>query len=251
MIELDVPVHVRAREPSAGDPAMPAVVVVRPEERTEAAEVIVLLPDGLGLRDHVVDVARRLARRGYVVLVPDVFFRSGRLRSFTLAELDDAVAAMRAVTEDDVALVVDRLRAVVTEEFAGERPKRLSTLGFCFGGRLSLVVAGMLTDDVAAVGMFYPNGLLETPDGWSRPPISFADRLRCPVLGFFGGADRHIPEEEAAAVDEYLADKGIDADLYLYPGRGHAFFDEGHPNFDAASSQDAWCRLVALLGGER
>lgn len=249
MITLQLPADISIIQPNqAADRSTPSVVLVRPSGDSASGSIIVLMPDGLGLRDHVLDLGRRLSRRGHPVVIPDLFFRTGSRVTFTVAEIHDAIKAMEAVTESDMNLVIETVLEAIGTEF-GRKSSSLTILGFCFGGRIALAVAGMLGDHtVNGVCMFYPNGVLDTHPGWTRSSAEFASGLRAPMMGFFGAADKYIPEHEAREIEKRLqAAPGSDRLFYLYPEVGHAFFDESHPNYDAAIAQDSWCRLLTFL----
>jgi carboxymethylenebutenolidase len=66
------------------------------------------------------------------------------------------------------------------------------------------------------------------------------------VLGLFGGADDHIPQEQIDEFDAALADAGVEHELISYPGAPHSFFDR---SFDehAEACEDAWRRVLGFL----
>lgn len=251
VIDLDIPLKIRrSKEPSSEREMVPSVLLVWPDrvKSGHPARVVLLIPDGLGLREHVIDVGNRLARRGFLVAIPDIFYRMGTELSFDVSQIDQALKAMDSVTEADVGLAVEQSVTAISEALDGEHRPIDTVLGFCFGGRIALVAAGMLGDRVDRVAMFYPNGLLEHYPGWSKRPIEFSNELESPVIGFFGGSDKYIPSDEVNEIEAYLDSSAeLDTAVYLYPRLGHAFFDEGHINFDAPGSQDSWCRLLEFL----
>jgi carboxymethylenebutenolidase len=136
----------------------------------------------------------------------------------------------------DAAAAIDALR-----ERAGAA--RFATVGFCFGGTHSFLAAASPTLPLAAAVGFY-GGLAERP---ARPsPIAGAAATRCPVLGLFGGADEHIPQDQIDAYDAALDESGVAHELVVYPGAPHSFFDRSYEQH-AAACEDAWRRVLAFL----
>lgn len=223
----------------------PSVLTIRPGHDTPIDRGIVLFPDGFGLHEHVVDVGRRLARRGMSVAIPDVYAALGPRTSFDLERLDGALAAIDATRETHV-----RLACSAALSSLGTQPGRTYAVGFCFGGRVALAASGMFADGFAGRAAYYPSGLMAGSTGWPERPIDQAVRFAGRTLLLFGAADRYVPETEADTVQRILAGAGGHVDAYAYPGAGHAFFWERHPNFHAAAAQDSWVRLTRFLDGE-
>ena len=152
---------------------------------------------------------------------------------------------MRGLNEnyavDVIAGAVAHLRGVEARERRTPTPTgprmAVGTLGFCMGGRLSLATALAGTDVQAAV-MFY--GSVETDKDALKP-------LQVPLLGIFGNEDRGIPLEQIRAFEAALKDSGKDATILVYPGVGHAFFNEDRPSYDRETANDAWERSKTFL----
>ncbi|MBU3751680.1 MAG: dienelactone hydrolase family protein, partial [Mycobacterium sp.] len=113
---------------------------------------IVMYPDAGGTRAALRDMAARLAALGYVVLLPDVYYRNGRWAPFDMrnvfadpSERRRLFAMMKAITPTvmatDAEAFFDYLAA--RPEVAGDR---FGTTGYCMGGRTSLVVAGRIPE---------------------------------------------------------------------------------------------------------
>jgi len=71
--------------------------------------------------------------------------------------------------------------------------------------------------------------------------------LQVPLLGIFGNEDRGIPLDQIRAFQAALKDAGKDATVLVYPGVGHAFFNEDRPSYEREAAVDAWERTKAFF----
>jgi carboxymethylenebutenolidase len=196
---------------------------------------VVILPDVRGLYHFYEELAVRFAEHGYDALAIDYFGRTAGVgkrddefpyREHVPLTTPEGVAA-------DTRAAVERLR-----EDSRERP--IFTVGFCFGGSNSWNQAAEGHRLAGAIG-FYGN-----PKRPPLAPIDQVDDFECPILGLMGGEDPSIPVE---VVDEYrraLSDAGVDAELIVYPGAPHSFFDRKQAEYSDAAS-DAWSRALAFM----
>jgi carboxymethylenebutenolidase len=92
--------------------------------------------------------------------------------------------------------------------------------------------------DVQGIVMYY--GAVETDRKALEP-------LQAPLLGIFGNEDRGIPLDQIKAFEAALKEQGKKATVLVYPGVGHAFFNEERPSYDAEAAKDAWARTTAFL----
>ena len=145
---------------------------------------VVMYPDAGGARQVFTDMATRLAGYGYVVLVPDVYYRDAGWAPFDMTSVfDDQAERQRLfgmiskVTPEimaaDAAAFFDYVAA--RPEVSGET---FGTTGYCMGGRTSLVVAGRVPGRVAAAMSFHGGGLAADDAG---SPHLLADKMRAAV----------------------------------------------------------------------
>ena len=220
---------------SADGTRFSAALAVSPDARDPA---VMILPDVRGLYRFYVELAERFAQAGHSAIAIDYFGRTAGL-----GERDEEFDYMSHVAQTSVEGVqADTAAAIdVLRERAGA--SRVATVGFCFGGTHSFLVAQSPELELDRAVGFY-GSLTERP---IRPsPIPTAADTRCPVLGLFGGADENIPKDQ---IDEYargLAEAEVAHELITYPGAPHSFFDR---KFDehAEACDDAWRRVLAFL----
>jgi carboxymethylenebutenolidase len=195
---------------------------------------VVLIQEWWGLVPHIKDVAERLAAEGFNVLAPDLFHGK------TTTEPDEAGKLMMAMNIDEAAKemsgAVDHLRSL--EAYPTDK---VGVVGFCMGGGLALVLACHRPDAIGAVVPFY--GVI--PWEHAQPDWS---RLNAPVLGHYAANDGFFTPELVAQLEQTLHGLGKQADLEIYPGVDHAFFnDTRHEVYDAESSARAWVQTVGFL----
>jgi carboxymethylenebutenolidase len=193
---------------------------------------VVVIQEWWGLVPHIKDVCDRFANEGFVALAPDLYHGA------TASEPDEAGKAMMAMQLDqaakDMGGAVDAVAARATGEGVG-------VTGFCMGGGLALVLACQRPDKVRAVVPFY--GVIPWPG--AQPDWS---ALNAAVLGHYAEKDGFAPPDTVRALEAQLKSLGKDAELIIYPGVDHAFFNDTRPEvYDAKAAQLAWERTLAFF----
>jgi carboxymethylenebutenolidase len=204
------------------------------EPETPNGQAVVVLPDVRGLHHYYRELAAGFAGIGVRAVAMDYFGRTAgpgeRPDDF------EWLAHVRALTPEqvrtDVAAVVDFLRS----PGEGGPVPDLFTVGFCLGGGHSWRQAATGTDISGAIGFY------------GRPSVAqdVADRMTAPVLMLMGGDDPHIPREEGEAFHDLLVRSGADAEIVVYDGAPHSFFDRDFGQFGAVC-EDAWKQIRAFM----
>jgi carboxymethylenebutenolidase len=117
-------------------------------------------------------------------------------------------------------------------------------MGFCFGGRASLMQASQESVD-GAIAFYGPPTRAEEGE---LSPVGEAQAglVRVPVLGLYGGADRGIPASDVEAYDRALEAAGIEHRIVVYPDAPHSFFDRKMTEH-ADACRDAWARVLGFV----
>jgi carboxymethylenebutenolidase len=176
----------------------------------------VVAQEGNGISPQLLRFCQRLAAEGYVVVAPDLFFRSGG------SEAADPGTLVRALDFEQAYQDLRDAAAIARQHGAG----RMGITGFCMGGRLTYGSAVRGGFDAAAG--FYGSGI----SGELGEP-------QCPTLLFFGGNDPYIPMEDISRVAAHHQD------TTLYPTAGHGFMRDGSPDFAPEDAADAWGKVLA------
>ena len=197
---------------------------------------LVLLQEIFGINDNMRYLANRFAEEGYVVAVPDLFWRQepGVSLSYSEADFKRAMALGGGLDTDkaidDIAATIVALRA--SKECTGD----VGVIGYCLGGRLAVLTAAR-TDVAAAVG-YYGVGIELHADELAK--------VLCPLLLHFGETDSHVPPEAVAAIQAAFLGRD-DVAIHVYPGAGHGFSAESRPAYDKPSAWMAHSRTMGLL----
>lgn len=208
---------------------------------TPSGAGIVILPDVRGLHPYYEELARRFAEAGVHAIAIDLYSRTagtGRRDADFVYEPYVAQLDVDALGQD-VAAAAAFLRSP-----EGGEPDRLYTVGFCIGGRISLLQAGGGLDLSGVIG-FYPWPVGPHRSGLPAPADE-APRFGCPVLTLYGGTDAGIPAEARDAFARALGAAGVEHRSITYEGAPHSFFDRKAVDH-ADDSADAWHEMLSFM----
>ncbi len=197
---------------------------------------VVVVQEWWGLDSGIKEMADRLAESGFVALAPDLYH--GDLAGHD--EMDKAAQLMQSLPPDraarDMSGAVDYLAA--HESVSG---RGLGVVGFCMGGMLTLILAAMRPDQIAAAVPFYgfPQG--DTEPDWSA--------MRAAVRGHMAENDDFFGPDAARALEQKLQAMGKDVQLTVHPGTGHAFMGPHNAlgTLDEELAARIWPGVVAFL----
>jgi carboxymethylenebutenolidase len=194
---------------------------------------VIVIQEWWGLTDHIVDIADRLARAGFVALAPDLF--GGKTTH-------DAGEAGRLLSELPVDKAAQDLSGAVDFLLANEvvSSAKLGAIGFCMGGGFVLSLAAQQGDKIGAAVSFYGIG--------PGLPNQFSG-ITAPVQGHYAIDDGFYPVEQARAQEQQLRkESAADVEFFYYPA-GHAFHNDEDllGTYDADNAKLAWDRAVSFL----
>ena len=218
--------------PSA-DGASIGAYVTRPKGDGRRPAVIVV-SDNWALDDHNRDVGRRLAKAGYVAIVPDVVSREGGTSSFPNRE---AVAqAISKLSDDNV--MKDLMGAqnyIKGQSFV--QANKIGVIGFCWGGGKTFLFATQ-SKDLAATVIYY-GPIPQNLDG--------VKNITAPVLGNYGELDKPISSQVPRLAEE-MKKNGKSYDYKIYPDAPHAFnSDVRADRYRPEAAKDAWGRTLEFF----
>jgi carboxymethylenebutenolidase len=236
-----------------GDSLSAKTVIIHGDGGAEI-EAYLARPDGDAQRGGVVvihhmpgydratkEIVRRFAELGYDAICPNLHWREA-----PGAAPDDASAAVRArggVPDErvvgDVGGAATYLRSLPTSD------GKVATIGYCSGGRQSVLAACHLELD-AAVDCYGAYVTGRVPEDWPLRVTNLADqlpRLRCPVLGLFGNEDKSPSPEHVDEFEQILRARGKPYEFHRYDDAGHGFFAPDRPSYRVAAANDGWERI--------
>ena len=211
----------------------------RPDGAARAA--VVVIQEAFGLNAHIEGVTRRFAEAGFHAVAPDLFHRSGG----GTAPYDDfsKVMPLFAGLDGDEALLRDIDATLDHLRQAGWADGQIGIVGFCFGGRVSLL-ASLRRSLGAGVG-FYGGGIVTARFPQFPPLIDDVPELGVPWLGLFGDQDQSIPVDDVERLRLALNDAPAATDVVRYPDAGHGFHCDQRPDHVEHDARDAWNRTLA------
>jgi carboxymethylenebutenolidase len=204
---------------------------------------VVVVQEAFGVNAHIEDVTRRFATAGYHAVAPEFFHRGGG----GTAEYGDWDAVMRLFgsVSGDAAVLADVDAALEHLRAAGFTDDRIGIVGFCFGGRVTFMVA--IERAIGAAVGFYGGGIVTGRFPQFPPLVERAGELKTPWLGVFGDEDQSIPVDDVETLREALTSATVDTEIVRYRGAGHGFHCDVRDSFDADASADAWSRTLDWL----
>jgi carboxymethylenebutenolidase len=223
--------------------------VFTPEEAGRYPAVIFYM-DGLGIRPTLFEMGQRLADDGYVVLLPDLFYRAGPYgpldprEVFGSGDVRGALAHLFSSTDNHRA-------GEDTEAFIGYLDTRadvagpkVGTTGYCMGGAISLTAAGTYPDRIAASASFHGGGLATDSE---LSPHRLAPEMTARVYVAGADQDDSYPPEMADRLDAALSDAGVDHRCEIYAGARHGWTMADFPVYDEEAAERHWRELHDLF----
>ena len=207
---------------------------------------IVLAHHMPGFDEFHQEMAERLARHGYEVICPDLYCRSGH------GTPGDVGAAVRSAGGGyDELAVADLIAAHAWLKSRPDHNGKVGVIGFCSGGRLSVLVASR-TNGFDAVVDCWGGGVVMAPEQISpqRPvaPIDLTESLSGPLLGLFGNDDKAPTPEQVDQHEAELKKYNKEYEFHRYDGAGHGFiYYHVPPLYRAEQAMDGWGKIFAFF----
>jgi len=173
---------------------------------------IVLIQEIFGVNRHIRAVADQYAMDGYVVLAPDVFWRTEPGLDIGYGPEDVAKGKAMKQSLDFTLAAKDLASVVATLRALPECNGKVASLGYCMGGLLSYLCAVHAQVDAAVC--YYPGGIEQSMES--------AAQVTCPILFHFAGNDPVIPDTAVQAVRNAFAGNGR-VQIEVHPGVDHGF----------------------------
>ncbi len=191
---------------------------------------VIVIQEWWGLDAHIKTIADRFANEGFVALAPDMYHGEFATEPDHARKLVMNMNRERAVA--DLLGATAYLRAL--PEVA---PKKIGVTGYCMGGSLTLALAAQSTD-IAAAAPFYAG---------MQPGADQLAMIQAELFCAFGADDEGIPLEKVRAFEQTLADTGRTAEVKVYEGAPHSFFNDTRPSYRPEAAKDAWERTLSLF----
>jgi carboxymethylenebutenolidase len=205
----------------------------------EARAAVVVVQEAFGVNAHIEDVTRRFADAGYHAVAPHIFHRSGG-GTAPYGDFAKVIPLYEHLDDDGILVDVDATREHL--HGAGWDDTRIGTVGFCFGGRVTFLVA--LRRQLGAAVGFYGGGIVTARFPQFPPLVDEASKLRTPWLGLFGDRDESIPVKDVEQLREALQSAPVPTEVVRYPDAGHGFHCDQRELYDETAAKDGWNRTL-------
>ena len=188
---------------------------------------VLVIHENRGLNPYIEDVARRLAKVGYMAFAPDGLTSVGGYPG------DDQKGAAAFRTVDGKKMTEDFVAAAKWLKARPDSKRKLGAVGFCFGGGMVNQLAVRLGKDLNAGVAFYGR----------QPGAADVPKISAPLMLHYGGADTGtnagIPAFETA-----LKANNKKYELFIYEGKQHGFHNDTTPRYDAEAAKLSWERSL-------
>ena len=199
-------------------------------ERSTPAPGIIVIHEIFGLTDWEPTVADRLAKNGFIAIVPDLLSSK---HGMTPADPDSGRKLVGQLERERVTDDLDAVYAWLNSQ-PSVRKDNIGTIGFCWGGGQSFRYATTNPRLKAAVVCYGP-----------APDTAALTGIHARVLGVYGENDARI-NAALPSVDSVMKAKGKSFAHDIYPGTGHGFLKPGRRGNDTPQVDRAWERIVAF-----
>ena len=220
------------------DGEMPAYRAM-PTGKTGLPTVLVV-QEVFGVHEHIKDVARRLAKQGYLAVAPELYARQGDPTKYS----DTGALMKEVVSKVSDAQVMADLDASAAWAAKNGGGGKLGITGFCWGGRIVLMYAAHNPNLAAAVAWYGPT--TRSYYAGDKTALDVAGQIKAPVLGLYGGADGGIPNDTVEKMGATLKATGnTRSEMVVFPDMPHAFYADYRPSYRKEAADDGWKRLTA------
>jgi carboxymethylenebutenolidase len=227
------------------DGAMPTFIVH--PEREGPFPIVVVMMDGLGFREPLQDAARRLATSGYYTMLPDLYYRSGPAQTIERGQpgaWDRLTVLVHSLTNDKMLRDAEALLEHASGDDEAQSSTAAGVMGFCIGGRISVVVAQGLGSRIGAAASIHPGNLATDSDD---SPHLHVDRIAAELYLAIADQDQWCPPEQVSQIEKALVEQAVKHEIEWHAGALHGFGLPGSDTYDKQASERTWERVLALF----
>ena len=200
--------------------------LVRPSAAEGPLPAVLVIHENRGLNPYIEDVARRLAKAGFMALAPDGLTSVGGYPG------NDADGRELQRTVDGTQLMNDFFAGFEHLLGRDDSTGKVGAVGFCYGGGV-----------VGAISVAYPELAAGVPFYGRQPAVADVPKIQAPLLVQMGELDERInagwPDFEAA-----LQANNKVYEAHIYENANHGFHNDSTPRYDEAMAELAWERTV-------
>lgn len=211
---------------------------------------VIFFMDALAIRPTLFAMGQRLADAGYVVLLPDLFYRYGAYDEldpkavFASGSVRETLGPLMSTTSNKKAAEDTKAFLAYLDTRKDVASKKVGTTGYCMGGGMALWAAGIYPDRVAAAASFHGGNLANDTD---LSPHLMAPKIKGRV--YVAGADKDdsYPPAMAERLEKALTDAGVNHRCEIYPEALHGWTMADFPIYNEPAAERHWRELLSLF----
>jgi carboxymethylenebutenolidase len=214
----------------------------------EKSPAVIFYMDAGGIRPAIVKMAERLAGAGFVVLLPDLFYRFGPYGPLVPAEVfqGDVMAILGPLmaSTDNARAAADTEAFLVYLKTRSDIVGRFGAVGFCMGGGMALTAGATFSDRFGAVSSFH-GGNLASEDPMS--PHRMVSGLKSEVYIAAADHDDFYPPAMAEKLEDALKSAGVRYRSETYVGAAHGWMMPDFPVFNETAAERGWNEMTTFF----
>jgi carboxymethylenebutenolidase len=231
--------------------------VVHPSDDRQCPAVVIYM-DIWGLREELFDIARRIATVGYYCVVPNFYYRQGKIRNeyrndknqmITLDKLDErrrvqVLAPLNRLSDSMVVEDTGKILNFINADRSARPNSAIGCIGYCMGGRhVFRVTAHYSGRFKASVSLHGTDLVTDDADSPHLDILKATGEIYCG----FGEKDRHTPPSTVATLDRVLSSSGLRYRYEVHSGADHGYALPDRDVYDKHCANRDWELIFALF----
>lgn len=225
--------------------------VVRPDDGGSHPAIIIYM-DAPGIRQELRDMASRLATAGYVVALPNLYYRIGTEGNYgyALDQIRVDESQMKRMHDCRLSLtnagIVEDTRHLLKalEEHPGVAAGPIGCIGYCMSGKFVVSVAAEFGEKIAAIASFYGVGIVSDD---SDSPHLQAQQISAETYLAFASDDPWVPASVLEQLPGIIEKSGWPARIETYADTGHGFAFPMRTDYNREAGERHWERIFSLM----
>lgn len=208
---------------------------------------VIIYMDAPGIREELYDFGRRVGTVGYYCMVPDLYYRGGRIRYDRNTMTDDQRADMmtrwQAISNG---MVMDDTRGMFNflDRESEARPGPRGSIGYCMSGQYVLSAAGVFPEVFKATASLHG---VRHVTGKEDSPHLLAPKYQGELYCGFAEDDPHVPPAEVEALRKAMEPCPVKWQIEVHPGTEHGYSFPERPMFQKEGAERNWERIFAMF----
>jgi carboxymethylenebutenolidase len=231
-----IKIHESMIQLKVSDGTQMAAFVAKPDGPVQGG--ILVFQEAFGVNNHIENIARRLAREGYVAIAPELFHRTAPVGFEGAYDNFPALKPHFDALSDETLMADAKAAYEWFRNEAGLKADSIGCVGFCMGGRIAFMVNAAIP--MKAAVSFYGSRIL-------TQSLPLAKDQKAPLLLIWAGKDKGTPPEKIKELTDSLKEAGKDFINAEFSEAEHGFNCDDRPAYHPASADVAWAMTLAFF----